>query len=844
MADEDEPSLAPSSPIAEEEPSGSSLAGGGSAQLPVDSTELSTWRSSFETAQASQTTLTSGWRGVCREYEALFAAYSASLREIRALKAQLAEAMRAAAESPSAASSTTSTSWGLGAAAAAERECAQLRRKLIEAQELLLQEREKERRAVQDRLRLVEANQRLSEEAGRAVRGAERCEAQRASLVAAEAQASAAALAASQQLTVLRGEVLALREDNRRVSAMKDDLLHTTSSLTSTRLSTSSDLASELNASNEERRVVLRGREVLEGRLADAAAKVAAGEALAAQQEKEILSLRREVMRWKEAAGAAAAGSDSERGSPPAEAAAAAAEAPLQAAEQPDSAATASSSSSRGAPAASASAPPSSLPPSLRSGLSEAKSLFTSLVSSASSAWGGLSKGAAAAAAAATATTAATPAPLPKPPSPSLIHAGLATGSCFSQISFSELPIPSRQQHRLALGSRPVSSLLFLDPAGQRLAAGEGSKVYLLDLSTALPSVAGTLLVPQKGVDVAALACSPRLLFGGASDGELFHWDPATRQCVRTIPSAHSGSVSALAYLAMEASLLGGGGGGASAGGGSVGGGLLCSGATMDTQVRLWDVRSQGNRPVRALNARSHVNSICLGGEGGSLLVGTVDGRVRSYDLRSGSEAVCYSPAAEGGVQPPWVTGLSVAQAPRSSSGSSSASSSASSPSHWLLATLRDSGGGTHLRLLDALTLAPLPACPGELRHAHFSAPSRVSRAIFSPCSRHAIAPGADGRLYVWGTGSGEFEVCVGGGGGGGGGKRGAAASRRKGSEEGLFGGAFAELREEEERGAHAPVGHAGAVTSCAYAAEGGVLASGDANGLVCTWEAPQQGEH
>jgi hypothetical protein len=95
--------------------------------------------------------------------------------------------------------------------------------------------------------------------------------------------------------------------------------------------------------------------------------------------------------------------------------------------------------------------------------------------------------------------------------------------------------------------------------------------------------------------------------------------------------------------------------------------------------------------------------------------------------------------------------------------------------------------------------------------------------------------------LYCFNTLAGSFEVTVGGGASGSKARKGSGASAKKpapGEEDLLFAGAFAELREEEgEGGAPAPVGHGGAVTSVVCAAEGGVMASGDAGGIVCTWE-------
>jgi hypothetical protein len=59
-----------------------------------------------------------------------------------------------------------------------------------------------------------------------------------------------------------------------------------------------------------------------------------------------------------------------------------------------------------------------------------------------------------------------------------------------------------------------------------------------------------------------------------------------------------------------------------------------------------------------------------------------------------------------------------------------------------------------------------------------------------------------------------------------------------------LFGGAFAELK-EEELGGRIPaeiIGHTSPATVCAFSLSGNVLATGDSKGLIVTWEAPKGG--
>jgi mitogen-activated protein kinase organizer 1 len=67
---------------------------------------------------------------------------------------------------------------------------------------------------------------------------------------------------------------------------------------------------------------------------------------------------------------------------------------------------------------------------------------------------------------------------------------------------------------------------------------------------------------------------------------------------------------------------------------GGSGDSVLASGG-FDTTVRVWDVKSQSTKPIQVLSeARDAVT--CLVVKGHEIVAGSVDGRVRGYDLRMG----------------------------------------------------------------------------------------------------------------------------------------------------------------------------------------------------------------
>lgn len=77
---------------------------------------------------------------------------------------------------------------------------------------------------------------------------------------------------------------------------------------------------------------------------------------------------------------------------------------------------------------------------------------------------------------------------------------------------------------------------------------------------------------------------------------------------------------------------------------------LLVSGSD-DTSVRVWDVRSRSSAPVMVLSeARDAVSVVAIANEV-EIVAGSVDGRVRSYDVRTGKCTVDRLPAPVTGLR-------------------------------------------------------------------------------------------------------------------------------------------------------------------------------------------------
>lgn len=109
----------------------------------------------------------------------------------------------------------------------------------------------------------------------------------------------------------------------------------------------------------------------------------------------------------------------------------------------------------------------------------------------------------------------------------------------------------------------------------------------------------------------------------------MFLWDVATAQTLRRF-NGHAGRVNACAF----------GGEGGEGSGESV----VVSGS-FDGTVKCWDLRSRSEKPIMSFSeARDGISSVkVLGGE---IYAGSVDGRVRVYDLRMGCVDVDFLGAA------------------------------------------------------------------------------------------------------------------------------------------------------------------------------------------------------
>ncbi|KAK2069524.1 hypothetical protein P8C59_004099 [Phyllachora maydis] len=190
-----------------------------------------------------------------------------------------------------------------------------------------------------------------------------------------------------------------------------------------------------------------------------------------------------------------------------------------------------------------------------------------------------------------------------------------------------DMNFPGKPLAQLLGAHGPVHAVSYSASPGTYILTGSADRSIRL-YNPSAPAVSGSEpegSIPEgrliqtyaaHGYEVLSLAVAgDNARFASAGgDRSVFLWDVATAQTTRRF-AGHGSRVNSVAFGGADDALVVSGG--------------------FDTAVRIWDAKSGGPTPVMALtDARDAVSSVAVAGV--EVVAASVDGRVRSYDVRMG----------------------------------------------------------------------------------------------------------------------------------------------------------------------------------------------------------------
>lgn len=201
------------------------------------------------------------------------------------------------------------------------------------------------------------------------------------------------------------------------------------------------------------------------------------------------------------------------------------------------------------------------------------------------------------------------------------------------------MAFPSKPLTQLLGSNGPVHALTYSSSPSTYILTGSADRsIRLYNPSRPPPAAPTSALEPPKatqliqtysahGYEVLSIsvAADNASFASVGGDRSVFLWDVATAQTIRRLGGnqGHTARVNDVCFCGEGDS-------------------VLVSGS-FDASVRIWDVKSKNVKPIMVLEeARDSVSCVLAGrqaGRGGEyeIVTGSVDGRVRYYDLRMGS---------------------------------------------------------------------------------------------------------------------------------------------------------------------------------------------------------------
>jgi mitogen-activated protein kinase organizer 1 len=166
---------------------------------------------------------------------------------------------------------------------------------------------------------------------------------------------------------------------------------------------------------------------------------------------------------------------------------------------------------------------------------------------------------------------------------------------------------------RIPAHNAPIHALAFSSGSGQYLLTGSADRTVKLLNPATRRQIQSYQAHGYEVLDIAVSGDNARFASVGG-DKTVFLWDVATAQTLRRF-NGHAGRINACAFGGDEDS-------------------VLCTGS-FDGTVKVWDCKSRSDKPIMTFgDAKDAVSSIAV--RGAEIIAGSIDGRVRVYDLRSG----------------------------------------------------------------------------------------------------------------------------------------------------------------------------------------------------------------
>ncbi|PFH61282.1 hypothetical protein XA68_17795 [Ophiocordyceps unilateralis] len=182
------------------------------------------------------------------------------------------------------------------------------------------------------------------------------------------------------------------------------------------------------------------------------------------------------------------------------------------------------------------------------------------------------------------------------------------------------MTFPDKPVAHLLGSNGPVHAVAYSASPGTYILTGSADRSVRLynPFADDTPNGGGRLIqtYAAHGYEVLSIdvAADNERFVSAGGDRTVFLWDVSTATTTRRF-SGHSARVNSVCFAGQGDSLI------VSAG--------------FDTSVRFWDTRSRSYKPVQVLaDSRDAVS--CLAVRGPDVVAGSVDGRVRSYDVRMG----------------------------------------------------------------------------------------------------------------------------------------------------------------------------------------------------------------